>query len=280
MNGLRKYSAVDFVEIEAHTSSKGNICKYSNGKQWIKVNGFGYETLAEVLSSRVALQLGLNAVIYDPCFLSDKPACVSDTFLQSGCSEVTLGRLLQQTLHLQSSSDLYRRFEQNETPASRIAWVIDSLQDIVDANEFLAYLADMLFLDSIVLNTDRHLYNIVFIQNEVGEFHPAPIFDCGAALLSDLEDFPMSLPIDIALRKIKAKPFSTSFEKQLRAIEHLLGSISVAVDQIEIGISDLYDYFSLEHIQRAVNVLLQGLSTAGVALHIDELATKTDYFRE
>lgn len=60
---LRRYNAADFIEVESHTSSKGNIKKYTNGEQWIKVDGFGYESLAEVLelglqSTGISLQLG------------------------------------------------------------------------------------------------------------------------------------------------------------------------------------------------------------------------------
>lgn len=43
----------------------------------------------------------------------------------------------------------------------------------------------------------------------------APLFDHGLSLLSDIKDYPLNIPISILKRKVKAKPFSSAFSKQL-----------------------------------------------------------------
>ena len=43
----------------------------------------------------------------------------------------------------------------------------------------------------------------------------APIFDNGLSLLSDEKDYTPGKPLTILKRKVKAKPFNSSFSKQL-----------------------------------------------------------------
>ena len=79
----------------------------------------------------------------------------------------------------------------------------------------------------------------------------APIFDCGAALLSDLEDFPLDVPVDVALRKVKSKPFSTSFKKHFKQC-----SLPLICDLILTYVFP--SFFS------------HGLANAGIRLRIEE----------
>lgn len=273
---LRVFAVSQFNRVICNTSSKGNLVKYSTGNQWIKVNHFGYESLAEVISSRVALALGLNAVKYEPCFLDTergftalKPACVSDSFIPVGYTEVTLGRLLQQLGSYRSSSELYVAFEKNKTPNDKINWVMSLINPIIDCEYYIKDLATLIWFDSLIYNADRHLFNIVFLyQTASGKYLLAPIFDCGAALLSDLEDFPLDVPVDVALRKVKSKPFSTSFKKQVEALRPYLEQNSI--DTVCIEVSDLAEYYLHQHIERALLTLRYGLANAGIRLRIEE----------
>lgn len=74
----------------------------------------------------------------------------------------------------------------------------------------------MLAFDAFILNEDRHTNNILFLfdpKSEVWQF--APLFDNGLSLLSDVKDYPFSMPLNILKRKVKAIPFRSSFKKQL-----------------------------------------------------------------
>lgn len=269
------FSISQFTKISYNTSSKGNLPKYSNGIKWIKTNVFGYESLAEVISSRVGAALGLNIVQYIPCFLDTeneflnlKPACISESFIPEGYSEVSFGRLLQQVAGLSSAKELYKAFEKQGTPTNKVDWAYSLVENYIEYNYFMQNIAELLWFDKLVYNTDRHLFNIVLLlNNNTGKYKFAPIFDCGASLLSDLQDYPLDMPISIALRHVKAKPFSTNFEKQVSVFKSYLENSQVK--DIHIIVDDLTDYYDIQYVQRALDVLNIGLNSMGIILHTD-----------
>lgn len=74
----------------------------------------------------------------------------------------------------------------------------------------------MLAFGAFILNEDRHTNNILFLYESKNEkWQLAPLFDHGLSLLSDVKDYPLSKPMDFLKRKVKAKPFNSSFKKQL-----------------------------------------------------------------
>ena len=73
-----------------------------------------------------------------------------------------------------------------------------------------------LAVDAFIFNEDRHTNNILFLYDPKKDtWKLAPIFDHGLSLLSDVKDYPLSIPINVLKRKVKAKPFNSSFKKQL-----------------------------------------------------------------
>lgn len=56
--------------------------------------------------------------------------------------------------------------------------------------------------------------------------------------------------IDIAQRKVKSKPFTNSFSKQVQAATELYGSQILPPEKIDIYIGDFYDYYDEEIIKR------------------------------
>ena len=77
-------------------------------------------------------------------------------------------------------------------------------------------IARLLAFDALILNEDRHTNNILFLYHPVDKsWQLAPIFDNGLSLLSDENDYTPGKPITILKRKVKAKPFNSSFLKQL-----------------------------------------------------------------
>jgi hypothetical protein len=65
------------------------------------------------------------------------------------------------------------------------------------------------------------LNNIAFIHGNSG-YRLCPYFDHGLSLLSDTTDYPLTVPVDVAMRNVKAKPFSKDFSKQARALDTTL----------------------------------------------------------
>ena len=69
---------------------------------------------------------------------------------------------------------------------------------------------------SVSENEDRHTNNILFLfDTEKETWKLSPIFDHGLSLLSVIKDYPLEKPLSILKRKVKAKPFNSSFSKQL-----------------------------------------------------------------
>ena len=77
-------------------------------------------------------------------------------------------------------------------------------------------------IDGLVLNDDRHLNNIAVIARD-GGFDYCPIFDQGAGLLSNVMYNPLEIIPKSLIPQAKARPFQTTFNRQIRAMENLYG---------------------------------------------------------
>lgn len=268
-----------FSRTNSNSSSKGNIEKYTNGDIWIKGNCLGYESLAEVLSSRVAKALGITTVEYFPCLLAVNeydavPACYSYKYIPQGYSEISLGRLLQLYGGYDSSDQMYDDFINQPTAEARLKWVLKILSSLNSENWLLKPLAKCLWLDSIILNEDRHLFNIVFISKDLKTDFQLIYFDYGAALLSDLQAYSINMPVTNAKGKVKAKPFHTRFSKQLEMFLPYLDT--VPEECITINITDLAEYYEQTHINRCLDVLKTNLALNNIQLSLS--ANITHYF--
>ena len=69
---------------------------------------------------------------------------------------------------------------------------IEFIKDFIDTNYHLdvsEYLSEILSVDMLTVNVDRHLNNLGIIVKANGHARRAPIFDNGGALLSDTDRF-------------------------------------------------------------------------------------------
>lgn len=256
------YKASDLAAVTKQTLSKGNQIKYLAGAKWIKWDTLGYESLVEVLASQICEQLNFDHVDYQLCQITDgyscKNACISEDFSQ-GLVEVSLGSLIEQLTGYIIDLSRYHSI------ADRVLAVYEPLQDLIEYDVFLQYLNKLISLDAVLFNEDRHLYNIGFLVDE-SSLKPAPIFDCGAGLLSDSSiDYPFEMPIEVCLRRIKAKPFSTSFRKQVHFFNTLC-ECPFSVKSVSIDLADLENVYSVKVLNRALNVLKVGLQFFNVEL--------------
>src|SRR5690606_24507191 len=93
--------------------------------------------------------------------------------------------------------------------------ILQQVQDFTGLDVRLE-IARLLAFDALILNEDRHTNNILFLYNPVEKtWQLAPIFDNGLSFLSDEKDYAPGKPLTILKRKVKAKPFNSSFSKQL-----------------------------------------------------------------
>jgi hypothetical protein len=204
--------------ILSSTSSKGNQMKWYKDGFWLKANRWGYEGIAECATSIVLSCSNLFKemyVEYLPCKIIDGTevysGCASKDFKPSGWSVITLHRI-------------FEKFNVDQTPLTssryttrdRVKYVVDAVNRCIDV-DISSYLSVLLTLDAFILNEDRHFNNIALLYKD-GLYDWAPIFDNGLSLLSDLTAYPTHVPLDVNMRKVKAKTFNSSFTKQLDAV--------------------------------------------------------------
>ena len=207
----------DAVRISS-TSSKGDQSKWLIGDKWVKQNTRGYEGQAEVLASLVLAHSTLHEndyVTYYPCeiVLPDGEisiGCYSHDF-RGKLQEVTLERLFEANF---TSTDPILN-DKSLSTIDKFEQIMQHVQDFTGLDVRFD-IARLLAFDALILNEDRHTNNILFLYNPVEKsWQLAPIFDNGLSLLSDEKDYPPGKPVTILKRKVKAKPFNSSFSKQL-----------------------------------------------------------------
>ncbi|MER2192440.1 MAG: HipA domain-containing protein [Solibacillus sp.] len=200
------------------TSSKGDQSKWRVGDKWIKQNTRGYEGQAEVLASLVLVYSTLQEkdyVRYFPCEIvlpdgDTSIGCYSHDF-RGKLQEVTLERLFEANF---TSTDPILNDKALST-GEKFEQIMQQIQDFTGLDVRLN-IARLLAFDALILNEDRHTNNILFLYNPVEEsWQLAPLFDNGLSLLSDEKDYAPGKPVTILKRKVKAKPFNSSFSKQL-----------------------------------------------------------------
>jgi hypothetical protein len=200
------------------TSSKGNQSKWLVGNKWVKENTRGYENIAEYVSSLILESSTIPStsfISYVPCFI-EKPdgttteGCYSIDF-RGQLQEVTLERLFEANFEATDeilNNNVY-------STEKKFNLIIEKIFQFTGLNVSHT-LSQMLAFDAFILNEDRHTNNILFLYDPVTKIWKlAPLFDHGLSLLSDIKDYPLGIPISILKRKVKAKPFSSTFSKQL-----------------------------------------------------------------
>ncbi|MBQ6553901.1 MAG: hypothetical protein IJR45_06625 [Firmicutes bacterium] len=207
------------------TSSKGNQQKFFIDNTWYKIDFLGYEALSEAVISRILSANGIDCAKYDITLAEyngvEQIACKSKNFLKPADDLVSLKRMFE-------FGDFdKKRFERLST-AEKIQYTANyaSLITKIGADEIIGYLHILLFVDAVFLNEDRHFANINFVfDNDEKKWKTAPIFDNGAGLLSDTKiEYPLDGKTLRMAEKVKAKPFSADFEKQLAAVRTLDGA--------------------------------------------------------
>lgn len=220
-------------------SSKGNQLKFEYDGIWYKADQNGYEGLAEYVVSNLLKKTWLEETEY-VLYETEKikysgniyNACRSKNFLKNGDSVITLARLYE----LETGDNIYNAIEKIKSPEMKFKFIVEFVRSITKLKDFDVYFAQMLILDAIFLNEDRHMHNIAVIKKENGIYDYCPLFDFGASLLSDINiDYPLNVRENILMRKVKSKTISTSFKKQYEVAMKVLNRniISFNIGDVE-----------------------------------------------
>lgn len=214
----------------AETSSKGNQEKWfdADTNQWYKLDQFGYEALSETLisilleESNIEKDAPFTFVRYEPVRLivhsRERTGCVSENFLAEGQSVITINHLLSRVLGY-PLKDKLSAFSSNK---KRTEYLAEATKDCTGLDYFGEYLTLLFEIDSLFLNDDRHLNNIAVLKTD-NKYDYCPIFDNGAALLSDTRLSPMDIEPKALISSLKARPFNMSFTRQMNTARALYG---------------------------------------------------------
>ena len=212
----------------AETSSKGNQEKWLDNDMWYKLDQFGYEALAETFTSMLLEHSNIERdtpfrfVRYNMEKLlvhgRERTGCSSENFLNPGESIITLSHLFKQ--HLGSSvAEVLGRLSSDK---KRMIYLAETTADITGLSGFPEYLTLLFEIDALVLNDDRHLNNIAVIAKG-DTFDYCPIFDQGAGFLSNVMYSPMDIVPKSLIASTQARPFNTTFNRQIKAMQNLYG---------------------------------------------------------
>lgn len=168
-------------------SVNGQQTKGCVSGKWYKLDKYGYESAAEALCADMNYALGVQEYTeYRECVISQNnmpmAACVSDDFSLPGYKIVTLEELaafkgLRDKLNALSGAE----------PVQFLADFLAIAEEILGSSDVKDYILDLLWLDCLYYNIDRHINNFSFYLGKDVRF--VPYYDFGAALFSDLRIF-------------------------------------------------------------------------------------------
>lgn len=256
----------------AQTSSKGNQEKWLESGRWYKLDQFGYEGLAETMASTllerssIETETPFHFVRYRMERMGvhglERTGCSSPDFLRPGQAIITLDHLHSR----QGETPLAARLSRLSSDRKRIEYLARATAELTGLEDFPAYLTLLFEIDALFLNDDRHLNNIAVLEQD-GKYDYCPIFDHGAALLSNQRDYPMDVEPKGLIPLGVASPFHISFNRQRNTAISLFGS------QLSLP------HFGREELQRTLAPLLEYYPQRDRGLILDRVC-ETILFRQ
>ena len=214
---------ISFEErVRTSTSSKGNQIKWRRSDGfWAKSDDMGYEGFAEQTASLLLSRSNFDDYAeYAACKILEDDTihtgCVSADFLAAGEHLITIYRMFR--LH---GRDIDIEFE-GKSASERLRLLISAVSEWTDIAEFGRWLGKLLEFDAFILNEDRHMNNIAVVKKLDGTYKPMPVFDNGAAFLSDTaRDYSLDSGMGLSrlISRVRSKPIVTDFDKQLAAVD-------------------------------------------------------------
>ena len=207
-------------------SSKGNQLKWEDAGTWYKADYTGYEGLSEYIVSGLLKKSSLSPeeyVLYESEQIHYKSViyngCKSMDF-SGDCQIITVERLFKNQYGRSLNAGIYALKDVRE----RLKYMVDQIERMTGIKEFGVYISKLLTIDALFLNEDRHTHNISVLMDGRNGFKLCPIYDNGAALMSDITmDYPMGADVYDLIKTVRTKTLCDSFEEQLDAAEELYG---------------------------------------------------------
>lgn len=159
-------------------------------------NPFQQEPYNEVIASKLMNILGINHTSYSVVWLNGYPYSICEDFITSETELITANRIMQ--IRKKSNHESYYQH------------LVNCCND-VDI-DIVPFLDEMLTVDYIIANEDRHFNNFGLIRN-VGTLEfigTAPIYDSGTSLFYNRNK--------CRFGELKTKPFKAEFHEQIKLV--------------------------------------------------------------
>ena len=199
-------------------------------KRWIKTDGKRYlikageppfyqQPFNEVIASMVMERLGISHIPYTLTWIDGKPYSVCEDFITSDTELVSAWKVLQMCPKYNHHNDFLHYIRMCEENG------VENIRHALD---------EMIVLDYIIANEDRHFNNFGIVRNAdtLQWIGAAPIFDSGTSLGYNKEDARLS-------KIILCKPFKKSHGEQLRLVSSFDWIDFSRLDGIENDIAEL-----------------------------------------
>lgn len=143
--------------------------KYYKLSNYDSMNGItGIESVNEIIVDRLLTILGIDHLHYQLIHAEiDISGKIVDTYI---CASRDFKKYKEKKIALDSFYELKKK--ENETPL-----------DFCKRMKWDKYIYEMLLVDFLILNRDRHGANIEVLMDSKGEYRLAPLFDHGLSLL-------------------------------------------------------------------------------------------------
>ncbi len=247
---------------DGRRSSKGNQLKWERNGIWYKTDYLGYEGLAEYVVSSLLKRSSLKSdefVCYEP------ETIVYKTKFLTGCKSsdfagkyrvITLERLFTSIYGVGLNKGIYSVKDHKH----RLKFLVDQVERTTGLKNFGIYMSKLFTLDAFFLNEDRHTHNISVLMENDSEFKLCPIYDNGAALLSDtMFDYPLGCDIYREKDRIRTKTICDSPDEQMEIAESMYGQ-HIHFDWNEKDVTDCLEgasIYSKEIRDRVKDLLLE-----------------------
>ena len=249
------------IQTQNRRSSKGNQLKFERNHIWYKADYLGYEGLTEYVVSQLMhfsslqdseyVDYELEQIVYNGKTFN---ACKSHDFTD-GWQLITLERLLMQVYGRGLNQIVYAIDDHTE----RLKKIAELVESITKLDSFGPYMVKLITIDTFFLNEDRHAHNLAVLTKDLSDFRLCPVFDNGAALLSDtMLDYPENQDPLLMISHAKPKTFCESFDEQLDIAEALYGEqihFHFCYHDVE-AILDKADIYSQETRRRVLDLIM------------------------
>ena len=198
--------------IKSENSSVGVQEKYYKDGYWYKLDKYGGEANAEMLSSLVMQNSTLpenEYVTYELGRVNNKVACRSKNFLKENDELITFSMIHEAIIGCSFGKPML-----GENLQTKIEYSINFFKKYCNL-DISSYLAKTFYLDMIIRNEDRNFGNLTVIYNsESDKYTVTPIFDNGFSLLVGSEPYKHNGSMKDRIKNVTGRPFVSNLEIQ------------------------------------------------------------------